>query len=117
VDVVVVCKFSSQQELIPAILFVVCEDPDELFELLVDVLCLAVSLWVVSSGCCRLYTNEALQLPGKLSDELLSTIRDILSRGPVMPLDIPVVEPSGSDGSDDKPMNYPSAEARRIKGI
>jgi hypothetical protein len=45
--VVVVCELGGRQELVPVILFVVHQDLDELLKLLVDELCLAVSLWVV----------------------------------------------------------------------
>jgi hypothetical protein len=74
---VVVCELSGGQELIPVILFVAREDMDELLELLVDTLRLAVSLQVVSSGGCRLYTNEVPQLPGEL-DELRTAVGDTL---------------------------------------
>jgi hypothetical protein len=50
VDVVLVDEFGCPQELIPVVLFVAREDADKLFELLVDALGLAVSLWVVSGG-------------------------------------------------------------------
>jgi hypothetical protein len=45
VDLVVVGEFGHQWELIPVVLFVPREDTDELFELLVDALGLAISLW------------------------------------------------------------------------
>jgi hypothetical protein len=48
VDVVVVGELSCQQELIPVVLPVAREDTDKLFELLVDVFSLAISLQVVS---------------------------------------------------------------------
>jgi hypothetical protein len=44
VDVVVVCEFGGRKELIPVILLVVSEKPDELFHLLVDAFGLAVGL-------------------------------------------------------------------------
>jgi hypothetical protein len=42
VDVIVVGKLGCQQELIPVILSVACEDMDELVELLVDRFSLAI---------------------------------------------------------------------------
>lgn len=67
---VIVCELSPWQELVPVILFVTCEDIDKLFEFLVDVFGLAVSLWVVSGQSSRLNTDEAPQLLGELHDEL-----------------------------------------------
>ena len=47
---VIVCKLSKGNEGVPVVLAFIHEQPDELFQLLVDLFCLAISLWVVSSG-------------------------------------------------------------------
>jgi hypothetical protein len=67
---VVVCELGSWQELILVVMSLACEDLDKLFEFLVDILCLAIGLWVVSDGHCRLYIDEAPQLPGEIHDKL-----------------------------------------------
>jgi len=60
---VVVCKLRCREEFVPVILLVASEKPDELFELLVDALGLAVSLWVVSRGGRRSNSGEPPKLP------------------------------------------------------
>jgi hypothetical protein len=98
VDIVVVHKLSVQQELVPVILFVVCEDSDELLELLFDALCLANGLQVVSGRCCRLYTNEALQLRDEIGHKLLFAVGDVHPRGSVVP--VLEIELSGYNNSE-----------------
>ena len=49
VDSVIVGKLSYGQPFIPVILTLVHEEPKELFDFLIDLLCLAISLGVVSS--------------------------------------------------------------------
>jgi hypothetical protein len=73
------------------ILFVAREDTDELFELLVDALGLAIGLRVVSSGGSGFNTNEAPQFSGELSNELWTPVRDVLLGGSVVPPHVPVV--------------------------
>ena len=48
---VVVREFRGWKELIPVILLVVSEESDELLHFLVDLLGLAIGLWVVGHGC------------------------------------------------------------------
>ena len=47
---VVVCKLSEGNEGVLVVLAFVHEQLDELFQLLVDLFCLAIGLWVVSGG-------------------------------------------------------------------
>jgi hypothetical protein len=58
---VVVGKLGCRQELVPVVLFVACEDMDELFGLLVDVFGLAIGVRMVSGGCSGSNTDEASQ--------------------------------------------------------
>jgi hypothetical protein len=94
-DVVVVHELRGRKKLVPVVLFVVCEDPDELLELLVDALGLAVDLRVVSGGGHWFCPDEAPQFHGELCDKLQSPVGDVFLGGSAMPPDIPVVEPSG----------------------
>ncbi|KIM40813.1 hypothetical protein M413DRAFT_72527, partial [Hebeloma cylindrosporum] len=50
VDVVVVCELGEGNERVPVVLAFVHEQPDELFQLLVDPFCLAIGLRVVGCG-------------------------------------------------------------------
>jgi hypothetical protein len=97
---VVVGELGGRQELIPVILFVAREDTDELFELLVDVFSLAVGLQMVSGGGSRFNTNEAPQFAGEIGDELRTTVGNVLLGGSVVPPDILVVQPGGSDSAE-----------------
>jgi hypothetical protein len=96
-DVVVVGELSCQQELIPVVLFVAREDMDGLFELLIDMFGLAISLQMVSSGCSGFNTDEAPQFASELSDELWTAVGNVLLGGSVVPPNVPVVQPCGSD--------------------
>jgi hypothetical protein len=58
VEVVVVSEFRGRKELVPVVLLVVGEDADELFELLVDALGLAVGLRVIGRGGRRSDSDE-----------------------------------------------------------
>ena len=73
---------------------------DKLFELLVDVLHLAISLWVVSSGGGRFDPYETPKFSGELPNELWASVRDVLPRHAMVAPDVPVVEPGGSDRVD-----------------
>ena len=71
---VVVGKLHGWWELVPVILLVVGEDADELFELLVDTLCLAVGLRVVSGGGGRFDPYETQKFSGELPNELWASV-------------------------------------------
>jgi hypothetical protein len=86
--VIVVCELSGWQELILVVLFVAHEETDKLLKLLIDVLHLALSLQVVGSGGCRLYTDEAPQLPGKIRNKLRASVGNVLLGYSVAPPDI-----------------------------
>jgi hypothetical protein len=75
---VVVGELGYQQELIPVVLFIACEDMDKLFELLVDVFGLTVGLWMVSGGGGRFDTDEAPQFASELGNELRTMIGNVL---------------------------------------
>src|SRR5579864_9209470 len=94
-NVIIVCKFRSREQLVPVILLVIGEKPDELLEFLIDTLSLAIGLWVVGSGGRRLDPYETPELPGEVSDKLWAPIRDVLPGSAVVPPDMPVVQ-SGS---------------------
>jgi hypothetical protein len=100
VDVFVIGELGCRQECISVILFVACEDMDKLFELLVDVFGLAVGLQMVSSGRSGFDTDEAPQFASELSDELWTTVRNVLPGGSVVPPNVLVVQPGGSDSTE-----------------
>jgi hypothetical protein len=107
VDVVVVGELGCQQELVPVVLFVAHEDTDKLFKLLVDTFGLAVGLRIVSGGGSGFDTDKAPQFAGELSDELRTSVRNVLLGGSVVPPDvlvvppdIPVVQSGGSDSTE-----------------
>jgi hypothetical protein len=97
VDVVVVCEFSSREELVPVILLVVSEKPDELLHLLVDAFGLTVGLQVVGCRGVRFDPNKAPKLGGELGNELGATVGDVLLRSAMELPDIPVIQPGSSD--------------------
>jgi hypothetical protein len=100
VHMVVICKLSSRQELVPVVLFVARKDTDELLKLLVDAFSLAVGLWVVSGGGRRIYTDEAPQLLGEVHNKLWATVGNILPGSSVVPPDMLLVELGSSDSSE-----------------
>ena len=94
---VVVGELCSWQELVPVVLLVIGEDADELFELLIDTLRLAVGLRVVSGGGGRFDPYKTPKFWGELPNELWASVRDVLLRYAMVPPDVPVVEPGSSD--------------------
>ena len=97
---VVIGELCSWQELVPVVLLVIGEDADELFELLVDVLCLTIGLQVVSSGGGRFDPYKTPKFSGELPNELWASVRDVLPQHAIVPPDVLVVEPGGSDRVD-----------------
>jgi hypothetical protein len=83
----------------PVVLFVTHEDTDKLFELLVDMFGLAVSLRKVSFGRSGFDTDEAPQFASEFSDKLWTTVRNVVSGGSVVPPNILVVQPGSSDST------------------
>jgi hypothetical protein len=71
---VVVCKLTERQQSIPVILLFAHENSDILFELLVNVIGLAIRLWVICSGCRNLDSEESIQFVHKLGHKLWSVI-------------------------------------------
>ena len=51
-DMIVVCKLSEQEEFVPIILVLIDKKSEVLFQLLVDVFSLTISLQVVGCGGC-----------------------------------------------------------------
>ena len=71
-----------------------------LLHLLVDALGLAIGLRVVRRGGRRFNSDEVPELRGELHDELRPAVGEVPLRKSVVAPDIPIVEPSGSDGVD-----------------
>ena len=61
VDLIVVCKFCNWKPFGPVVLPVIDKYLEELLNLFVDMFCLAISLWVVSSGDISSNTKEFVQ--------------------------------------------------------
>ena len=53
VNLVVVLEFRERKEPHPIILSLVGEESEILFQFLVDLFCMSISLWVVSGGGCQ----------------------------------------------------------------
>ena len=66
-----------------------------LFQLLVDSLCLTITLWVVCSCRGKLDSEEPIELLGELSNELRSSVRDNLFGKAMMFPDVGEVESGG----------------------
>ena len=71
---VVVRELGCRKKLVPVILLIVGEKPDELLELLVDTLRLAVGLRVVCRRGGRGYAGQPPELGGKFHDELRTPV-------------------------------------------
>ena len=97
VNVAVVHEFSGWKELIPVILLVVSEEPDELLHFLVDPLGLNIGLQVVGHGCHQFDADEVPELHGELCDKLRSPVGDVLLWCTVELPDIPVVQPGSTN--------------------
>ena len=66
----VVDEFGHRQQEVPVILLIVPIDPKILFQRLVDPLCLAVALGVVSSGSVTFYVEHLQEMSSEFRNEL-----------------------------------------------
>ena len=73
-DSVIVGELGYQDPLIPVILSLVDEELEELFDLLVDMLSLAISLWVIGCRCGNLDSEYLTESTHEFGDELHSLV-------------------------------------------
>ena len=73
---VIVLELRHWKEFIPVILTLIYKDSEILLQLLVDMLCLSVCLWVVSCSRRQCDTKQPVQLPGELRHKLRTSIGD-----------------------------------------
>ena len=97
---VVVLKLSKGEKAGPVILSLIDEDLEVLLQLLIDLLSLAVTLRVVSSGSGKLDSKHPVAFPGKLSHKLRSTVGDNFARQPVVSPVMLDEEAGGSSSHD-----------------
>jgi hypothetical protein len=88
VDMIVVLKLRKGKEVIPIILTLVDEETEILLQLLIDSLRLSVSLGMISRGSRQFDSEEPVQLPSELGNELGATVRQHLFREAMMPPDM-----------------------------
>ena len=72
--VVIVLELRKWQQFIPVILSLIDKDSEVLLQLLINPFRLAVSLWAVSCSCCKLDSEEPVQLLGQVCYELGSLV-------------------------------------------
>src|SRR6266481_5746407 len=77
-DLVIVGELSYQDPLVPVVLSLVDKEPEELFNLLVDTLGLAISLQVIGCRCGNLDSEYLTESAHELGDELHSPVTDFL---------------------------------------
>jgi len=103
VDVVVVGKLCQGEECVPVVLSFSNEEPQVLFQFLVDPFRLSVSLQMVSGRRRGFNPQQSVQFLHEGSDELWSTVRDDLPREAIKFPDVPKVEvrcPGSGDHGD-----------------
>jgi len=83
-NLVVVLKFHKWQEPDPVILFLVGEELEILFQFLVDLFHLPVSLKVVGCGGCQLNSKEPVEFLGEFCHKLGTSIQDDFLRKTVI---------------------------------
>ena len=74
-DVIIILEFCEGEEIVPIILPLIDEKVEELFEFLINPLCLSVFLRMVCSGGCQLNSEELVQFPCKFHHKLGASIR------------------------------------------
>jgi len=83
-NLVVILEFHEWQEPHPIILSLVGEEPEILFEFLVDPFCLSITLRVVGCGGCQLNSEQPVEFLGEFRYELGTSIRDNFPRETVV---------------------------------
>ena len=73
-DVIVVLEFCKQEQVIPVILPLICEEAEMLLKLLVDLFHLAISLQVVHCGSCQFYSKDPVEFFSELCYELGASV-------------------------------------------
>jgi len=68
----------------PIILSLVGEESEILFQFLVDLFHLSITLWVVGCGGCQLNSEQPVEFPGEFRYELGTSIGDDFPRETVM---------------------------------
>ena len=102
-NLVVVLEFRKWQEPHPIILSLVGEESEILFQFLVDLFRLSITLRVVGCGGCQLNSEQPVEFPGEFRYELGTSIGDNFLRETMMfPLVVEekVCDSSGRDHSD-----------------
>ena len=75
---VVVLELCQQKQFIPVILPLIDKKAEILFQLLVDPLCLSITLQMVGHSSSQLYAKEAVELSRQLCYELRTSVRNAL---------------------------------------
>ena len=72
--VIVVLEPCKWQQFVSVILLFIDKELEVLLQFLINLFCLAISLRVVSCSCCKLDSEELVQLPGQVRYELGSPV-------------------------------------------
>ena len=78
VYMIVVLELCQQKQFIPVVLPLVDKEVEILFQLLVDLLCLSITLRMVGHSGSQLYAEEAVELSHQLCYELRTLVRNNL---------------------------------------
>jgi len=99
-NLVVVLEFCEWQEPDPVVLSLVGEESEILFQFLVDLFHLSISLKVVGCGGCQLNFKQPIEFPGEFHYELGTSIRDNFPRETMMFPHVGEEKVCGSGGRD-----------------
>ena len=69
-NMIVVLEFREQEQVIPVILPLICEEAKILLKLLVDLFCLSISLQVVCHSSCQFYSKDPVEFFSELCYKL-----------------------------------------------
>jgi len=100
VDVIIVGELRQGEECVPVVLSFSDEDPQVLFQFLVDLFCLSIGLRVISGRCRGLNSQQLVQLLHDGGDELRSAVGYDFPRETVEFPDVPKVKVCRSGGGD-----------------
>jgi len=100
VDVIIVGELCQGEECVPVVLSFSDEDPQVLFQFLIDPFRLSIGLRVISGRRCGLNSQQSVQLLHEGSDELRSAVGYDFPRETVEFPDVPKVKVYRSGGRD-----------------
>jgi len=82
-DPIIVGKLSYRQPFVPVVLALIYEESQELFDFLIDPLCLTIGLRVVSSGCCNPDLQQLAEAACEVRHELGPSVTNDFLREPM----------------------------------